>query len=250
MVHPPVGVAPSLSSAVIGGAPWVRSASWIGRIRSANSASAATEGSACRGGAQPGVERGSGNLQEFAQPLHLDGVPVVGDELAHQFVSPAKYSTAWRRVSRSVLSSAFSVSTAATCARNCAPAQRRTRSRPIQIDGPAAELLHVVLAGRDRGSFSLPRPRPDSACPRSRVKPRVPTTSVPASLLSRVGAAFAAMTAPSPADVGLGSVCPLIIGPRSNEAGIGYVARNPDRGGPSMMRHGSHIPPSRPPARG
>ena len=50
---------------------------------------------------------------------------------------------------------------------------------------------------------------------------RVPTTSVSASVLSRVGAAFAAMTAPGPADVGLGSVCPLIIGPRHNEAGIG-----------------------------
>ena len=37
-------------------------------------------GCACRGGAQPGVEGGSGDLHEFAQPLHLDGVPVVGDE--------------------------------------------------------------------------------------------------------------------------------------------------------------------------
>ena len=69
--------------------------------------------------------------------------------------------------------------------------------------------------------ISLPRPWPDSACPRSRVKSRVPTTSVSASVLSRVGAAFAAMTAPGPAHVGLGSVCPLIIGPRHNEAGIG-----------------------------
>jgi len=75
---------------------------------------------------------------------------------AHQFVSPAKYFAAWRRMSRSVSSSAFSVSTAATCARNCAPAQRRTRSRPIQINSPAAELLHVVLAGRDRGSSRFP----------------------------------------------------------------------------------------------
>ena len=55
----------------------------------------------------------------------------------------------------------------------------------------------------------------------------VPTSSVPAPLVSRVGAAFAAMTAPSPADVGLGSVCPLIIGPRSNEAGIGRLGSQP-----------------------
>ena len=54
----------------------------------------------------------------------------------------------------------------------------------------------------------------------------VPTSSVPASVVSRVGAAFAAMTAP-PADVGLGSVCPLIIGPRHNEAGIGRLGSQP-----------------------
>src|SRR6185437_6408360 len=69
---------------------------------------------------QPGVKRGPGDLDEFAQPLRLEGVPVVGDELetAHQFVSPAKYFAAWRRMSRSVSSLAFSVSNAATCARS------------------------------------------------------------------------------------------------------------------------------------
>ena len=55
---------------------------------------------------QPVVEPGPVDLQELAQPLHLVGVPVVGDELeaAHQFVSPAKYLAALRRMSRSVSS--------------------------------------------------------------------------------------------------------------------------------------------------
>ena len=44
----------------------------------------------------PGVERGPVDLDDLAQPLHLEGVSVVGDELeaAHQFVSPAKYLAA------------------------------------------------------------------------------------------------------------------------------------------------------------
>ena len=47
-------------------------------------------------GIQPGIERGTGDLDDLAQPLHLEGVPVVGNELetAHQIVSPAKYFAA------------------------------------------------------------------------------------------------------------------------------------------------------------
>ena len=36
------------------------------------------------------------------------------------------------------------------------PSQRRTRSRPIQVNSLAAELLRVVLAGHDRGSSRFP----------------------------------------------------------------------------------------------
>jgi hypothetical protein len=97
---------------------------------------------------QPGVERGPGNLDEFAQPLHLEGVPVVGDELetAHQFVSPAKYFAAWRRMSRSVSSLAFSVSNAATCARNCASSASADPARPARcpwVAGASDEGLDV-----------------------------------------------------------------------------------------------------------
>lgn len=44
----------------------------------------------------PGVERGPVDLDDLTQPLHLEGVSVVGNELeaAHQFVSPAKYFAA------------------------------------------------------------------------------------------------------------------------------------------------------------
>jgi hypothetical protein len=36
------------------------------------------------------------DLHDLTEPLHLEGVSVVGDELeaAHQFVSPAKYLAA------------------------------------------------------------------------------------------------------------------------------------------------------------
>ena len=107
-----VGGTPSLSSAVIRGAPSVLSASWTARIRSASSASAAAAGRPGRAPRQPGVERGTRDLDELAQPLHLEGVPVVGDELeaAHQFVSPAKYLAAGRRMSRSVASLVVSAS--------------------------------------------------------------------------------------------------------------------------------------------
>ena len=53
----------------------------------------------------PSVEGRALNLHELTQPLHLEGVLVVGDELeaAHQFVSPAKYLAADRRIRRSAL---------------------------------------------------------------------------------------------------------------------------------------------------
>src|SRR5690606_19853903 len=57
-------------------------------------------------GGLPGVVGRTLELDELAQPLHLIGVGVVGDELeaGHQFVSPAKYLAALRRISRSVVS--------------------------------------------------------------------------------------------------------------------------------------------------
>ena len=55
---------------------------------------------------KPGVERGTRDLKDLAQPLHPVGVLVVSDEpeATHQFVSPAKYLAARRRISRSVTS--------------------------------------------------------------------------------------------------------------------------------------------------
>ena len=214
------GGAPSLSSAVIRGAPWVRSPSWTPRIRSANSASAAAR--CARRGGRPARRRTRNGRP--ARSSHSRFTSKAGRWSATKRLTssspPRNTSPPGAGCPARCSSSAFSVSTAATCARNCAPAQRRTRSRPIQINSPAAELLRVVLAGRDRGSSRFPgrgriqRVQDQGSSPG-------PTTSVSASVLSRVGAAFAAMTAPGPADVGLGSVCPLIIGPRHNEAGIG-----------------------------
>jgi hypothetical protein len=45
---------------------------------------------------QPGIERRTRDLDDRAQPHHLKGVQVVGNELeaAHQFISPAKYLAA------------------------------------------------------------------------------------------------------------------------------------------------------------
>jgi len=74
-------------------------------------------------GGQPGVERRARHLHDLAQPLHLEGVPVVSDELeaVHQRVSPAKYLAAWRRMSRSVASLACSATSWAfsACTRGC-----------------------------------------------------------------------------------------------------------------------------------
>jgi hypothetical protein len=72
------------------------------------------------GGSAPGIKRRTRDLNDLAQPLHLEGVPVVGDEpqAAHQFVSPAKYLAADRRMSRSVANRVFSARSRPTSARN------------------------------------------------------------------------------------------------------------------------------------
>jgi hypothetical protein len=65
-------------------------------------------------------------VQDLAEPLHLVGVAMVANELEaadHQFVSPAKYLAALRRISRSVASLRSLASSSATRASNC-----RTRS--------------------------------------------------------------------------------------------------------------------------
>src|SRR3954451_23797304 len=76
-------------------------------------------GGAGLGAGLPGVERGPRDLHGRAQPLHLEGVSVVGDELeaAHQRVSPAKYLAAARRMSRSLFSFRSAASSSATRAR-------------------------------------------------------------------------------------------------------------------------------------
>ena len=76
--------------------------------------------SARLGAIKPGVEGGSGDPDRVAQPLHLEGGPVVSDELeaAHQFVSPAKYFAAARRMSRSVANVRSLASSSATRARS------------------------------------------------------------------------------------------------------------------------------------
>ena len=67
-------------------------------------------------GIGPRIVRQSGDLDALAQPLHLEGVSVVGDELeaAHQIVFPAKYFVADRRISRSVVSLSLSASNSLT----------------------------------------------------------------------------------------------------------------------------------------
>src|SRR5206468_5608122 len=103
-------------SAVIRGAPIVLSCPWkaadpAGQLR-------VRGGPRCtrRSCGLPRVEGRALDFDELTQPLHLGGVLVVGDELeaAHQFVSPAKYLAAERRISRSVVSLAFSASSCAT----------------------------------------------------------------------------------------------------------------------------------------
>ena len=177
-------------------------------------------GSACRGGAQPGVERGSGDLHEFAQPLHLDGGPVVGDERLtsssprRNTSPPGAGCPARSRARRSRSPTPLPVP-ATALPRSVAPGVDRYRSTARRRNS-SVSFLRAVIADHSRfpGRGRIQRVQDQGSSPG-------PTTSVSASVLSRVGAAFAAMTAPGPADVGLGSVCPLIIGPRHNEAGIG-----------------------------
>ena len=96
-----------------------------------------------RCGGVPGVERGPVDLDDLTQPLHLEGVSVVGDELeaAHQFVSPAKYLAAWRRIFFSVSIFAFSARSAAFSA-----SSRATFSAWV------SGLPAGVLRAADRGS--------------------------------------------------------------------------------------------------
>ncbi len=88
-----------------------------------------------RGGALPRVERRTGHLDALAQPLHLEGVSVVGDELeaAHQFVSPAKYFAADLRISRSVASFVVSASSSRTRASSRASFAAWDSPRPLSM---------------------------------------------------------------------------------------------------------------------
>ena len=153
--------APSLSSAVIRGAPWVRSSlvdvpDPLGQLARPRPPAAARAGAAV----EPGVERGPGDLDDLAQPLHLEGVPVVGDELeaAHQFVSPAKYLAAWRRMSRSVASLAFSATSSRSASPAPPPAPATRPARP-RADPPApAPRPCPVRPGRDAATGAWRRP--------------------------------------------------------------------------------------------
>src|SRR3954471_13020537 len=95
-------------------------------------------GSPARGGVSPGVERRPGDPHDLTQPLHLEGVPVVGDELeaGHQRVSPAKYLAAARRMSRSLFNFRASASSSAT----------RDRSRASSCSGVSSP----GIGGADR----------------------------------------------------------------------------------------------------
>ena len=83
---------------------------------------------------------------------------MISDELeaGHQRVSPAKYLAAWRRMSRSVASRVFSVSNAATRARNAASSAGgepgRGRAVPPPAAGAAASVVPVVGSGNKRGN--------------------------------------------------------------------------------------------------
>ena len=78
----------------------------MARIRVGQLLVGAGAGGPGRRGGPPPVEPRPGDLEDLAQPLHRNGVAVVVNELeaAHQFVSPAKYFAALRRISRSVSS--------------------------------------------------------------------------------------------------------------------------------------------------
>jgi hypothetical protein len=87
------------------------------------------------GGGLPGLEGGPGDLDDFAQPLHLGGVLVVGDalEAVHQPVSPAKYWAARRKISWSVTKIVVSVSNSCTRARS-----RVSSCSGVSPTGPSA----------------------------------------------------------------------------------------------------------------
>src|SRR6476660_5476513 len=128
-----------------------------------------------RGGGQPGVERGPADVQDRAEPLHLEGVPVISDELeaVHQRVSPAKYLAAWRRMSRSVASRVFSDSRAATRARNTASSAcgepGRGRAVPPPAAGAGAPVGPVVGSGSSAATQAVRVPQ---VIPRSVAMPR------------------------------------------------------------------------------
>ena len=88
-----------------------------------------------RRGLLPRVKRRAGDLDGLAQPLHLEGVSVVGDELeaAHQFVSPAKYFAADLRISRSVASFVVSASSSRTRASSRASFAAWDSPRPLSM---------------------------------------------------------------------------------------------------------------------
>lgn len=78
--------------------------------------------SAARASGPPGVVRRASHLDELAQSLRREGVPVVGNELeaAQQFVPPVKYFAARRRISGPVSSFVVSARNRAFSASNAA----------------------------------------------------------------------------------------------------------------------------------
>ncbi len=118
-----------------------------------------------RSGALPGVERRAGDLHGLAQPLHLEGVSVVGDELeaAHQFVSPAKYFAADLRISRSVVSLVVSASSSRTRASSPASLAACDSTRPPSLrpaPGDGGGDAEVVAEDAVAVFVPLPRWRP------------------------------------------------------------------------------------------
>ena len=108
------------------------------------------------GAGEPLVVAGPVHVQDLAEPLHLVGAPVVVNELEaadHQFVSPAKYLAALRRMSRSVASLRSLASSSATRASSC-----RTRSSGSP-DGTACPRPGARLRSRcgDATAFAVPQ---------------------------------------------------------------------------------------------
>src|SRR4051794_4556640 len=134
-------------------------------------------------GGQPRVERRARHVDDLAQPLHLEGVPVISDELeaVHQRVSPAKYLAAWRRMSRSVASRVFSDSSTCTRARSTAssacgePGRAEAgRGAPAVTAGPLEVVPAVdALPRAATQSFRVLRVIPRSAAIPRNVAPGV-----------------------------------------------------------------------------